>query len=88
MNLVAKEGPLVNARDGVVVLSTEAGAWDELAQGAVGVHPYDVGGTGEALHRALTMAPDERAERHALLREAVLRQGPREWLAGQLQMVG
>lgn len=88
MNLVAKEGPLVNDHDGVVVLSTEAGAWDELAEGAVGVHPYDVAGTGDALHRALSMAPDERAARLALLRKAVRRQGPREWLAGQLRMVG
>ena len=87
MNLVAKEGPLVNGRDGVVVLSTEAGAWDELAGGVVGVHPYDVSGTGEALHRALRMPAAERAERVAHLRAAVLRQGPREWLAGQLAAV-
>ena len=30
LNLVAKEGPLVNARDGVLALSREAGAFDEL----------------------------------------------------------
>ena len=34
MNLVAKEAPLVNTRDGVLVLSENAGAHDEL--GAVG----------------------------------------------------
>ena len=30
LNLVAKEGPLVNGRDGVLCLSPEAGAFDEL----------------------------------------------------------
>ena len=45
LNLVAKEGPLVNTTDGVVVLSREAGAWEELYPAAVGVNPFDVTGT-------------------------------------------
>ncbi len=45
LNLVAKEGPLVNERDGVLVLSHQAGAWDELADHAVGINPFDVSGT-------------------------------------------
>ena len=63
LNLVAKEGPLLN-RAGRLVLSAEAGAYEELAgAGALGVNPFDVSGTAEALHRALCMAADERARR-------------------------
>ena len=57
LNLVAKEGPLVNDRDAVLLLSTEAGAWDELPSAAWPVHPYDIVGTADALHRALTLDP-------------------------------
>ena len=61
LNLVAKEGPLVNERDGVLVLSPGAGAWDELGCHAVEAHPFDVAGTAEALATALSMPADERA---------------------------
>ncbi|MGH9304058.1 MAG: alpha,alpha-trehalose-phosphate synthase (UDP-forming) [Acidimicrobiales bacterium] len=80
MNLVAKEGPALNERDGVLVLSEFAGAYEELGDVALGVHPYDVRQTADALWRALEMAPEERAERAGeLARRAVLRSPP-EWL--------
>ena len=66
LNLVAKEGPLLNTNDGVVVLSREAGAWEELelgGDGALGVNPFDVAGTAEALHAALTDGRRRRARR-------------------------
>ena len=49
LNLVAKEGPLVNARDGVLCLSPEAGAYEELRDAALRVHPYDLEQTAAAL---------------------------------------
>ena len=53
LNLVAKEGPLVNERDGVLCLSPEAGAFDELGDAALPVHPYDVDQNARrAAHRA------------------------------------
>ncbi|MDP8921874.1 MAG: trehalose-6-phosphate synthase, partial [Chloroflexota bacterium] len=55
MNLVAKEGAIVNDRDGVLVLSTTAGAYEELGPACLGVDPLDVAGTADALARALTM---------------------------------
>ena len=64
MNLVAKEAPLVNERDGVLVLSENAGAHDELGDWALTVNPFDVSGQAEAIHRALEMPPQERRERH------------------------
>ena len=60
MNLVAKEGPLVNTVDGVLVFSREAGAWEELSGAALGINPFDVTETAAALDRALAMAPEER----------------------------
>jgi trehalose 6-phosphate synthase len=87
MNLVAKEGPLVNTVDGVLVLSREAGAWEELelgGDGALGVNPFDVAGTADALHAALTMSSDERASRAGALRAAVRERTSADWWADQL----
>ena len=53
MNLVAKEGPLLNQRDGVVCLSREAGAFDELAPAVEMVHPFDLDQTAAALASAI-----------------------------------
>jgi len=80
LNLVAKEGPLVNQRDGVVVLSPEAGAYEELRDAVVPVHPYDIVQGAHALHSALTMPDDERAKRAASLRELAAAHTPRTWL--------
>lgn len=80
LNLVAFEGPAVNDRDGVLVLSRQAGAWDLLAGDALGVNPFDVSGTAAALHQALTMAPAERATRAAGLRDASRARTPEDWL--------
>jgi trehalose 6-phosphate synthase len=80
LNLVAKEGPLVNRRDGVVALSPEAGAYDELHDAVVAVHPYDIEQGANALHRALTMPSDERAARAKTLCELAAAHTPRTWL--------
>jgi trehalose 6-phosphate synthase len=71
LNLVAKEAPLVNTRDGVVVLSREAGAYEELGEWVVGVDPLDVDGQADALARAIAMPRDERRERSAAIRARV-----------------
>ena len=87
MNLVAKEGPLVNRRDGVLVLSTETGAWEELREVAVGVHPCDVSATAEALDAALSLsAAERRAQAERLVAVAGART-PRHWLHDQLAAV-
>jgi trehalose 6-phosphate synthase len=87
LNLVAKEGPLLNTHDGVLVLSRETGAWEELelgGAGALGVNPFDVAGTADALHAALTMEPSARAARAAALRTAVVGRSSADWWADQL----
>jgi trehalose 6-phosphate synthase len=80
LNLVAKEGPLVNRRDGVLCLSPEAGSYAELHEAAVAVHPFDVEQVAGALHHALSMGPDERHARAIRLREIVRARTPRTWL--------
>jgi trehalose 6-phosphate synthase len=84
LNLVAKEGPLVNTTDGVVVLSREAGAWEELYPAAVGINPFDVSETARALELALGMDGAGRAGRASTLREIVLARTAEDWLADQL----
>lgn len=85
MNLVAKEGPLVNRRDGVLVLSTGAGAFQELRDGALAVTPQDVKGTSDALWQALEMPLSERRRRASLLRAAISGRGLLVWMREQLE---
>jgi predicted HTH domain antitoxin len=68
MNLVAKESAVINEKNGVLVLSENAGAHEELGEHALTVNPYDVDEQADAIHEALTM-PDEERERRA--REAL-----------------
>ncbi len=63
LNLVAKEGPLVNERDGVLVLSEAAGAAEELAPWSLIVNPFDIADQAAALHRALELPLEERRRR-------------------------
>lgn len=87
LNLVALEGPCLNDRDGVLALSREAGAWDLLGDWAIGLNPYDVDFTAEALGRALAMDPGERRARATAMREAAARRTPLDWLTEQLAPV-
>lgn len=85
MNLVAREGPQVNTRDGVLVLSTEAGAFDELGSLALTVHPCDVSATAEVLAQALELDADQRRVRAVALRQLAAARSPRDWLEDQLR---
>ncbi len=82
LNLVAKEGPLVNRRDGVLVLSENAGAHDELGEWSVRVSPFDVLDQAEALHTALTMEQPERARRARALADHVRAHDLDWWIGG------
>ena len=88
LNLVAKEGAVVNERDGAIVLSLEAGSWHELEAGAIGINPFDIVGTSDALLEALEMSDEKRKERAAILRAAATAHTPQDWLADQLAAVG
>ncbi|MFH8438244.1 trehalose-6-phosphate synthase [Streptomyces sp. NPDC018007] len=85
MNLVAKEVPVVSDRGCALVLSREAGAYEELGEDAITVNPYDVTGTAEALHEALTMPGDERSDRTERLAGAATALPPQQWFLDQLE---
>jgi trehalose 6-phosphate synthase len=84
MNLVAKEGPMVNERDGVSILSENTGAHEELGDCALTVNPFDIQALADSIHAALTMAPDERARRLRGLKEIVTARDPGDWIDEQL----
>ncbi|MFJ6697124.1 trehalose-6-phosphate synthase [Streptomyces sp. NPDC091272] len=85
MNLVAKEIPVVSDKGCALVLSREAGAYEELGDDAIVVNPYDVTGTADALHEALTMEPEQRAERTKRLAAAATALPPKQWFLDQLE---
>ena len=87
MNLIAKEGPTVNLRDGVLVLSERTGAYQQLEPGVLVVSPLDVYGTAEAMHQALIMPAEERRERNGLLRSLVEQQDIVDWMQQQLKTI-
>ena len=60
MNLVAKEAPAVNTRDGVVMLSENTGSHEELGDCTLTVNPFDIQEQADTIYRALTMEPEER----------------------------
>ncbi len=84
MNLVAKEGPLVNERNGVSILSENTGAHEELGEWALSVNPFDIKETADAIHRALTMSDEERERRSKGLKAAVTERDPGDWIDEQL----
>jgi trehalose 6-phosphate synthase len=84
MNLVAKEAPAVNTRDGVVMLSENTGSHEELGDCTLTVNPFDIQETADTIHRALTMDPEERRLRATRLREIVRERDPGVWISEQL----
>jgi len=87
MNLVAKEGPLVNERNGVSILSENTGAHEELGEFALSVNPFDIQELADSIHAALTMAPAERERRARGLKAIVDRRDPGDWIDDQLEDV-
>ena len=84
LNLVSKEAPLVNGRDGVLILSENAGSHEELGEWALTVNPFDVYGQAQTINAALTMEIAERRTRLSGIREHVTRNDIAAWIALQL----
>ncbi len=84
MNLVAKEGPIVNRREGVSILSENTGAHEELGRYALSVNPFDIQELADSIHMALTMPADERSHRARGLVEIVTSRDPGDWIDEQL----
>jgi trehalose 6-phosphate synthase len=84
MNLVAKEGALLNERNGVLILSEGAGAVSQLGEHSLIIGPTDVEGTADAIYEALTMPLDDRRHRAEGLRRAVERDDVTTWFENQV----
>ena len=84
-NLVAKEGPVVNTRHGVLVLSESSGVHHQLAEGVLSISPTDIEGTMEALYQAITMSPEDRKHLSSLLVDTVCREDITHWISSQLE---
>ncbi|MCZ4497141.1 MAG: Trehalose-6-phosphate synthase, partial [Thermoleophilia bacterium] len=84
MNLVSKEGPLVNERDGAVVLSDQAGSFNELGPYVVPANPFDIAQQADAMLDALRMPAHARAERAERMRRQVREHDVRDWMDAQL----
>ncbi len=84
LNLVAKEAPLVNERDGVVVLSDNAGAIEELREWVIPVDPFDVAAQADAIGLALELPPEDRRRRLEAIRAQVREHDVAAWAEAQL----
>jgi trehalose 6-phosphate synthase len=84
LNLVAKEAPLVNERDGVLVLSENAGVHEELGRWALTINPFDVAGQAAAIREALEMPEVERRARIEAIRAHVREHDLEAWIGAQL----
>jgi trehalose 6-phosphate synthase len=84
LNLVAKEAPLVNERDGVLLLSENAGAHEALGEFALTVNPFDVAGQAQAIDAALALPAEERRARLEGIRAHVREHDVAAWIDAQL----
>jgi trehalose 6-phosphate synthase len=84
MNLVAKEAPAVNTRNGVLMLSENTGSHEELYDHVITVNPFDIQAQADAIYRALTMPAEERKELSEGLKEIIYSRNPGDWVDDQL----
>ena len=85
MNLVAKEAAVVNEKAGVLILSENAGAHEELGEFAITVNPFDLDEGADAIHAALTMPAEEKKRRAEGLKRQVRENTIEEWVEAQLK---
>ena len=88
MNLVAQEYVAAQVdRDGVLVLSDQAGIHDEVGEHAVSISPHDVDGVADGIAHALSMPTGERRRRMARLHEWVAANDLDAWVRRNLESV-
>ncbi len=87
MNLVAKEGPILNRRSGQLVLSERTGAREQLEEAAIVISPCDISATAVAMQRALTMPQKEKRQRARKLRRLVEADDVFQWLCRQIEVI-
>lgn len=84
LNLVAKEAPTINETNGVVILSENTGAFEQLKEGVLAVNPFDIVETAERIYEALTMLPEEKKRKAQFLKKMVERRDILSWLVEEI----
>jgi trehalose 6-phosphate synthase len=85
LNLVSKEGALVNRTDGVIILSENVGSHEELHPHVLSINPFDIDATANAMHQGLVMGVEERRRRNAGARDVVRTSDIARWITRQVQ---
>ncbi len=85
LNLVVKEGALINRNDGVIVLSENVGAHEELYPHVLSVNPFDIEATANAMHEGIVMSAEERRRRNQGARDVVRTSDIARWITRQVQ---
>ena len=88
LNLVAKEGAAINERNGSLILSRNAGVFEELGAAALAVNPFDVTATADAIEQAIDMPTTERKRRASRLRRLATKTAPEDWVRVRLGAAG
>ncbi len=88
LNLVAKEGSYVNERSGALILSRNAGVFEELGDSSIAINPFDLSATADAIGQAIDMPGAERERSARALRRKAARSSPTEWVRTQLSAAG
>ena len=85
MNLISKEGPVINQRNGVVVLSETAGSYEQLRPGVIGVDPFDIDGVADGIEQALALDATTRRSKAETVHRAIESHQLQDWLRIQLK---
>lgn len=85
MNIVAKEGSIINENNGVLILSNGAGCYEELKDGAICVNPYDLRQTAESINMALLTDEQTKSQMIKEARAAIERNDLNKWVSDQLK---
>jgi trehalose 6-phosphate synthase len=85
MNIVAKEGSVVNENNGVLILSTGAGCYEELKDGSICINPYDIRQTAESIDMALLMDETTKSQMITKAKRAVESNDLNNWVSKQLE---
>ncbi|MBI5681272.1 MAG: trehalose-6-phosphate synthase [Methanobacterium sp.] len=85
MNIVAKEGSVVNENNGVLILSTGAGCYEELKDGAICINPFDLRQTAESIDNALLMDEETKSQMIKNARAVLEKNDLNKWVSDQLK---
>ncbi|HML06154.1 MAG TPA: trehalose-6-phosphate synthase [Methanobacterium sp.] len=83
MNIVPKEGAVLNENNGVLILSETTGAYDELKEYSININALDISKTADAIYKAVMMEQNERKKRLKGLKEIINQYDVYNWIGEQ-----